>query len=185
MRAGRDGCGGSTLHPVHLRLDGQTEGSAAYDGGLSRVRRIHPRGRVRSARGGHLLGDGGCGLGDRSQLCRLRSPRKRSDHGHVRGRTELSRLQPILAGRGQASRHPLLLLAHGHSLAHARGRGARGGDLPQDAASARIGRRADQSGGLGVVSPSGRRRPLPDRRHVVANRDRRHPDQPASRRAPT
>ena len=35
------------------------------------------------------------------------------------------------------------------------------------------GRRADQSRGLAVVSPGGRRGPLPDRRHLVADRDRR------------
>ncbi len=50
------------------------------------------------------------------------------------------------------------------------------------AAAARHRRRADQSGGLGVVSPRGRRRPLPDRRHLVADRDRRHPDHAAARR---
>ena len=43
-------------------------------------------------------------------------------------------------------------------------------------------RRADQSGGVGVVSPRGRRRPLPDRRHLVADRDRRHPHHAAARR---
>jgi len=42
--------------------------------------------------------------------------------------------------------------------------------------------RADQSGSLGVVSPRGRRRPLPDRRYMVAERDRRHPDHAAARR---
>ena len=52
----------------------------------------------------------------------------------------------------------------------------------QVAAAARLGRRADQSGGLGVVSPRRRRRPLPDRRHLVADRDRRHPDHAAARR---
>ena len=45
-----------------------------------------------------------------------------------------------------------------------------------------IGRRADQSGSLAVVSPRRRRRPLPDRRHLVADRDRRHPDHAAARR---
>ena len=33
-----------------------------------------------------------------------------------------------------------------------------------------------------MVSPRRRRRPLPDRRHLVADRDRRHPDQSAARR---
>ena len=50
------------------------------------------------------------------------------------------------------------------------------------AATARLGRRADQSGSVGVVSPRRRRRPLPGRRHLVADGDRRHPDQPAARR---
>ena len=31
-------------------------------------------------------------------------------------------------------------------------------------------------GGLALVPPRGRRGPLPDRRHLVADRDRRHPD---------
>ena len=49
-------------------------------------------------------------------------------------------------------------------------------------AAARLGRRADQSGSLGVVSPRGRRRPLPDRRYLVADRNRRHPDHAAAGR---
>ena len=49
-------------------------------------------------------------------------------------------------------------------------------------AAARLGRRADQSGSLGMVSPRRRRRALPDRRHLVADRDRRHPDHAAARR---
>jgi hypothetical protein len=52
----------------------------------------------------------------------------------------------------------------------------------QVAAPAGLGRRADQPGSLGVVSPRGRRGPLPDRRHLVADRDRRHPDHAAARR---
>ena len=50
------------------------------------------------------------------------------------------------------------------------------------AAPARHGRRADQSRSVGVVSPRRRRRPLPDRRHLVADRDRRHPDHAAAGR---
>ena len=55
-------------------------------------------------------------------------------------------------------------------------------DLAQVAAPPRLGRRADQSRGLGLVPPRRRRRPLPDRRHLVADRDRRHPDHAAARR---
>jgi hypothetical protein len=52
------------------------------------------------------------------------------------------------------------------------------------AAAARHGRRADQSRSLGMVLPCGRRQPLPDRRYLVADRDRRHSDHAASRRNP-
>ena len=45
-----------------------------------------------------------------------------------------------------------------------------------------IGRRADQPRGVGLVLEEHRRRPLPGGRHVVADRDRRHHDQPAARR---
>jgi acetyl-CoA synthetase len=49
------------------------------------------------------------------------------------------------------------------------------------AAAAGLGRRADQSRGVDVVSPRDRRRALPDRRHLVADRDRPHPDLAAAR----
>ena len=55
-------------------------------------------------------------------------------------------------------------------------------NLARLAAAARLGRRADQSGSLGMVSPRGRRRPLPDRRYLVADRDRRHFDHAAAGR---
>ncbi len=53
---------------------------------------------------------------------------------------------------------------------------------PVEPAHPRLGRRADQSGSLDVVLRDGRRRPLPDRRHVVADRDRRPHDHAAARR---
>ena len=53
---------------------------------------------------------------------------------------------------------------------------------PVVAAAARLGRRADQPRGVDVVPGAHRRRPLPDRRHLVADRDRRDHDQPAARR---
>ena len=55
-------------------------------------------------------------------------------------------------------------------------------DQPQVAAPARHGRRADQSRGLALVLQRRRRGPLPDRRHLVADRDRRDPDHAAARR---
>ena len=47
-----------------------------------------------------------------------------------------------------------------------------------------IGRRADQSRGLDVVSREDRRRSLPDRRHLVADGNRRHHDHAVARRDP-
>ena len=44
------------------------------------------------------------------------------------------------------------------------------------AAPAGVGRRADQPQGLAVVPQGDRRRAVPDRRHLVADRDRPHPD---------
>ena len=41
---------------------------------------------------------------------------------------------------------------------------------------------ADQPRGLALVPPPGRRRPLPDRRHLVADRDRRNPHHAAAGR---
>ena len=53
---------------------------------------------------------------------------------------------------------------------------------PGEPAHPRFGRRADQPGRLGVVPPARRRRPLPDRRHLLADRDRRPHDHAAARR---
>ena len=50
------------------------------------------------------------------------------------------------------------------------------------AAAARLGRRADQPRGVDVVPRARRRRPLPDRRHVVADRDGDDPDHAAAGR---
>ena len=88
----------------------------------------------------------------------------------------------VLGGDRQAQGQHLLHRADRDPRADAGRRGAGEEDLAQIAAAARLGRRADQSGSLGVVSPRGRRRPLPDRRHLVADRDRRHPDHAAARR---
>ena len=53
---------------------------------------------------------------------------------------------------------------------------------PVEPAHPRHGRRADQPGRLGVVPPARRRRPLPDRRHLLADRDRRPHDHAAAGR---
>ncbi len=55
---------------------------------------------------------------------------------------------------------------------------------PLEPAPARHGRRADQPEGLAVVPPRHRRRALPDRRYLVADRDRPRDDLAAARHHP-
>ncbi len=57
-----------------------------------------------------------------------------------------------------------------------------GGLRPVEPAAAGVRGRADQPGGMDVVPGGHRRRSLPDRGHLVADRDRRHHDQPPARR---
>ena len=62
------------------------------------------------------------------------------------------------------------------------GRGTGAPDFPRNTPRARHGRRADQPGGLVVLPPSDRQRPLPGDGHLVANRDGRNHDHPPARR---
>ena len=91
----------------------------------------------------------------------------------------------VLERHRQAQGQHLLHRADRDPRADAVGRRAREEDLAQEPAPARLGRRADQSGSVGMVSPRGRRRALPDRRYLVADRNRRHPDHAAAGRDKT
>ena len=82
--------------------------------------------------------------------------------------------------RALQGRHPLHG-ADGDPRAHEVGARVRAAARPLVAAPARLGRRADQPGGVGLVPRAHRRRPLPDRRHVVADRDGDDHDHAASR----
>ena len=88
----------------------------------------------------------------------------------------------VLGGDRQAQGQHLLHRADRDPRADARGRRAGEKDLAQIAAPARHRRRADQSRGVALVLQRGRRRALPDRRYLVADRDRRHPDHAAAGR---
>ena len=70
----------------------------------------------------------------------------------------------------------------GHPRVHEVGRAVPAAARPLEPAAAGHRRRADQPRGLDVVLPRDRRRPLPDRRHVVADRDRRDHDLATARR---
>ena len=68
-----------------------------------------------------------------------------------------------------------------HPRVHALGHGVAGRHDLSLAAAARIGRRADQPRSVDLVSPAHRRRALPGRRHVVADRNRHDHDHAAAR----
>jgi hypothetical protein len=115
-------------------------------------------------------------------LHRLWAAGQRRDDADVRGCAELSVAEPFLGCGRQAQGQHLLHRADGDPRTDGCGRRSRQEDLAQVAPDARVGRRADQPGSLGVVLQCRRREEVPDRRHLVADRDRRHPDHAAARR---
>ena len=84
----------------------------------------------------------------------------------------------------EVPRHDLLHRPDRHPLVHQMGRSLGRQPRSVEPAAAGHGRRRDQSRSLDVVSPQDRPRALPDRRYLVADRDRRHHDEPAARRDP-
>ncbi len=164
-----------------LGHDREAEGDRAHDGRLPRRRRddapLHLRHQARLGllvRGRHRLGHG-------PQLHRLRPALQRHHERHVRGNTRLPRQGSLVADhRALQGRHPLHR-ADGDPHSHEVGAGVRGPARPLVATPPRLGRRADQSRGVGLVPRAHRRRPLPDRRHLVADRDGDDHDHAASR----
>ncbi|MNH22479.1 hypothetical protein D3C79_823390 [compost metagenome] len=115
-----------------------------------------------------------CRLGHRPQLHRLRPAGQRRDFADVRGRAELPGHLALLAGGGQTPGEHLLHRAHGLACPDARRLRPTAEHVTQKPAPARQRGRADQPGSLGVVLRGSRPEALPDRRHLVADRDRRH-----------
>ena len=172
---------GPAVHPLHLGLDRQTQRRAAHHRRLSGLRRADPPLRVRLPRRRRLLVHRRCRLGDGPQLHPLRPARERRDHADVRGRAELPERVALLGGRRQAQGQHLLHCADRDPGADAARRRAGQEDLAREPEAVGHGRRADQSRGLAVVLQRGRRRQAADRRHLVADRDRRHHDHAACR----
>ena len=171
------------VHPLHLRLDRQAEGHPAHDRRLPDRRlgdaplRVRPQARVR-----RVLVRGRRRLGHRALLHRLRPALQRRHLGDVGGRARLPR-QGHLVGDRRALRRDASSTARRPRSAPASS-GAR--EWPEQArprqpAAARLGRRADQPEGVALVPQGDRRRTLPDRRHLVADRDRRDHDHAAAR----
>ena len=186
LRAGMGRRRASAVHPLHVGLDRQAQGCAAQLGRLPAVGDPDDALDVRHQADGHLLVHRRHRLGDRAHLHRVRPARGRRDRGRVRGRPDVSRRGPLLADDRQAQGLDLLHGADGDPLAgQGLGRDAvdRADEVrPVEPAPARHRRRADQSGSVDVVPRERRRRPLPDRRHVVADGDRRPHDHAAAGR---
>ncbi len=122
------------------------------------------------------------GLGHRSLLSGLWPARQRRHHHHVRRGAQLPGQQPHEPGGGQAPGHHPLHSPHRHPRPDGQGQRGCRGYLPFEPAHHGIRGWTHQPGSLGVVLPHHRRRALPHRRYLVADRDRRHPDHSASRR---
>jgi hypothetical protein len=131
---------------------------------------------LRPARFRHLLVHRRHRLGDRPQLHRLRPAFGGRHHHDVRRRARFSAPGPLLAADRKVSRQHLLYVAHGHPRLHPAGRPVAQCARHVEPAPARVGGRAHQSGGLGVVLQDHRQGALPHRRHVVADGNRRHHD---------
>ena len=171
------------VHPLHLGHDRQAEGHPAHVGRLPHPGRVHEQGRARHPpRDRRVLVHRRHRLDHRPHLRDLRSARQRRDAGALRGHARHAASGPLVGDRREVRRDDPLHGAHRHPLVHE--------DRPRDpeevrpvvAAAARLGGRADQPRGMDVVPQDHRRQDRADRRHVVADRDRRDHDLGAPRR---
>ena len=89
---------------------------------------------------------------------------------------------PLVGAGREVRRDDPLHRAHRDPHVHEVGRGDPQRARPVQDPAAGVGRRADQPGGVDLVPPRHRRRQGPRRRHLVADRDRLHHDQPAAGR---
>ncbi len=181
VRAGADGLRGPALHPLHVGLDRGAEGDPAHDRRLPDRRQRHPQARLRPQGRRRLLVRGRHRLGHRPQLHRLRAAGQRRHERHVRGRSQLPGRGPLVGDRRALRRHDHVHGADRDPRLHEVGRRAPREARPLHASPARLGRRADQPARLALVLGGDRRRPLPGRRHLVADRDRRDHDRAAAR----
>ena len=137
---------------------GKPKGVLHTTGGYLVWAGLHPRARVRLPPRRGLLVHRRRRLGHRPHLHRLRPARQRRDHADVRGRAQLSRHRPLLAGRRQAQGQHLLHRAHRHPRPDARRRRA-GEEAPpasRCACSARSASRSTRKPGSGTTAWSAR-----------------------------
>ena len=170
-----DGLRGHALPPLYVGVDRPTQGHHPHHRWLSHRGDGHSPPDLRPARGGRVLVHGRHRLGHRPLLHRLRAARQRRDHDHVRGHAGLAGQGPLLADHREVRGHHPLHGSHRHPHLHPVGRRVPESLRPVLAPSPRQRGRADQPRGVGLVLEGDRRRPLPHRRHLVADGDRPHP----------
>ncbi len=142
---------------------------------------LHPQVRLRPApRDRRVLVRRRHRLGDRAQLHRLRPARQRGHQRDVRGHARHAGEGPAVGHRREVRRDDPLHGPHRHPHVHEVGHAGARVARPVQAAAARVGGRAHQPRGLGLVLAEHRRRPLPGGRHLVADRDRGDHGQPAA-----
>ena len=161
---------------------GEAEGDRPHDGRLPRRRRddaplhLRPEAGRRTSTGAPPTSAG-------SPATATSSTGRSATGRHVgplRGDARLPRQGPLVVDRRAVQGDDPLHGADGDPLAHEVGAGVRAEARSLVAAPARLGRRADQPGGVGLVPRAHRRRPDPDRRHLVADGDRDDPDHAAA-----
>ncbi len=181
LPARADGRGGPAVPPLHVRDDREAEGDRAHDRRLPRRRGDDAPLRLRPEARRRLLVRGRRRLGHRPQLHRLRAAVQRRHERPVRGHARLPGQGPLVGDHRAVRRHDPLHGADRDPRAHEVGAGARAQARPLLAAPARLGRRADQPRGLGLVPRAHRPRPRARRGHVVADGDRDDHDHAAAR----
>ncbi len=172
-------------HPLFIlytsRLDREAEGDPPHHRRLPHRRGDHAPLRLRPEAGDRrLLVRRRRRLDHRPHLHRLRAARQRGDLGDVGGGARLPAPGRVVGERRALQGDDPLRGADRDPHLHQVGRRHPGQVRPLLAAPAGLGRRADQSEGLALVPQGDRRRTLPDRRHLVADGDRRDHDHAAA-----
>ena len=171
------------LHPLHLRLDRQAEGHPAHHRRLpDRRLRHHQADLRRQARHATSTGARPTSAGSPATPT---SSTARSPTASRRSCTRAPRTTRTRTAGGRSSRTTRCTIMYTAPTA-IRACIKWGREYPEKhdlslAAAARVGRRADQPEGVDLVPQGDRRRALPDRRHLVADRDRPHHDHAAAR----
>ena len=170
-----DGQRAAALPALHLRHDGQAEGHHAHHAAATSPRSPSPTSTCSTSTptptctGARPTSAGSPATATSSTGRWPTAPRSVMYEGVA----QLPGQRPLVGDRREVQGDDLLHRADGHPHVHEVGRRGAGQARPVVAAPARLGRRADQPRGVDVVPRAHRRRPLPDRRHVVADRDRR------------